>query len=104
MSIGPADPEIQEKAGGRKTSNVKLILNLVNLTEESTAEEKKRGQFANIGILYDEGRMAAMKGPIGVSSFRKIKEEELEEIFNDFDPIEAPPGDYKIQPEKPGES
>ena len=44
-----------------------------------------------------------MKGPIGVSSFRKINEEELEEIFNDFDPIEAPPGAYKIQPEKQGE-
>ena len=33
----------------------------------------------------------------------KIEEEELDEIFNDFDPIEAPPGEYKIQPDKPGE-
>ena len=73
------------------------------MTEDSTEEEQKRGQSANIGILYDEGRQAAMKGPIGVSSFSKINEEELEEIFNDFDPIEAPPGAYKIQPEKQGE-
>ena len=32
----------------------------------------------------------------------KITEEELEQIENDFDPIEAPPGPFKIQPELPG--
>ena len=102
-SSGPADPEIQEKAGGRKTQNIKLILSLVNLTEESTAEEKKIGQFVSFGILYDQGRQATMKGVAGISTLRKIDEKELEEIFNDFDPIEAPPGAYKIQPEKQGE-
>ena len=104
MFIGPADPEIQEKAGGRKTSNIKLILSLVKMSEEATAEEQRIGQFVSLGVLYDEGRQAAMKGLAGVSALRKIKEEELEEILNDFDPIEAPPGEYKIQPEKQGES
>ena len=99
---GLAGPELQEKTGGRKTNNIKLILSLVNLTDESTTEEKKRGQFASVGVLHDEGRQAVIKGSMGVSTFRKIQEEELEEIFNDFDPIEAPPGDYKTQPEKPG--
>ena len=103
-SSGSAPPELQEKAGGMKTNNIKLILSLINLTDESTAEEQKRGQFVSLGVLYDEGRQAAVKGSIGVSTFRKIEEEELEAIFNDFDPIEAPPGDYKIQPEKQGES
>ena len=43
-----------------------------------------------------------MKGLAGVSTLRKITEAEVEEILNDCDPIEAPPGEYKIQPEKQG--
>ena len=102
-SSGSAEPEIEEKSGGRQTNNIKLSLSIVNLTDDSTAEEKRRGQSVSLGVLYDEGRQAAIKGAMGVSTFRKINEEELEEIFNDFDAIEAPPGDYKIQPEKQGE-
>ena len=54
-------------------------------------------------IVYDGGRNAALKGTPVFASLEKITEEELEEIRNDFDPIEAPPGPYKLQPEKPGE-
>ena len=32
----------------------------------------------------------------------KITEQELRDIQNDFDPIEAPPGPYKVQPENQG--
>ena len=32
----------------------------------------------------------------------KITEEEANAIMNDFDPIEAPPGPYKLQPGVPG--
>ena len=39
---------------------------------------------------------------MGVSRIDKITEEEKEEIMNNFDPIEAPPGPYKIQPEVQG--
>ena len=39
----------------------------------------------------------------GQASFVKITEEELFEIENNFDPIEAPPGPYKIQPKNQGE-
>lgn len=39
---------------------------------------------------------------MGVSEFIKITEEEKIAIENDFDPIEAPPGPYKIQPENQG--
>ena len=107
-SPGEAEPEIQTLAGGIKTNNIKLILSIVPIPEEETEEaeeaddeEKKKGQFINLGIVFDEGRQVAMKGATGVATLRKITEEELEEILNDCDPIEAPPGDYKIQPEKP---
>ena len=39
---------------------------------------------------------------MGVSELIKITEEEKIAIDNDFDPIEAPPGPYKVQPDVPG--
>ena len=104
-SKGVADPEIEEIAGGVKTNNIKLILSIAPIAEEEgDDEEPKKGQFVNLGVLFDEGRQVAMKGPTGVATLRKITEVELEEILNDCDPIEAPPGDYTIQPEKSGGS
>ena len=41
-------------------------------------------------------------GSAGVSQLTKITDEEFEALMNDFDPIEAPPGNYKIQPENQG--
>merc|ERR1719219_1703015 len=45
-----------------------------------------------------------MKGPLGITSLKKISEDEVADIENDFDPIEAPtlPSSYKIQPENQG--
>ena len=59
-------------------------------------------EFVDLGVVYAEGMKCSMKGMVGVSGLEKISEEEYEEIMNDFDPIEAPPGPYKIQPEKSG--
>ena len=56
----------------------------------------------DLGIIYDEGRKCSMKGIAGVSGLEKVTEEEVEEILNDCDPIEAPPGPYKVQPGKKG--
>ena len=39
---------------------------------------------------------------MGISVIEKITEEEKEAIMNNFDPIEAPPGPYKIQPDVQG--
>ena len=39
---------------------------------------------------------------MGVSELIKITEEEKIAIDNDFDPIDAPPGPYKVQPDVPG--
>ena len=90
-----------------KTYNVKLTTTIAPSTEGDTEDEdddstQKKGQFSSFGIVFDEGRQLAMEGLAGVSSLRKITETEMEEILNDCDPIEAPPGEYKIQPEKQG--
>ena len=42
-----------------------------------------------------------MKGVVEYTA-EKITEKELEDLENDFDPIEAPPGPYKLQPENQG--
>ena len=105
-SAGEADPKVEERAGGGKTNNIKLILSIVpnadEETEEAEDDEQKKGQFANLGVVFDEGKQVAMKGATGLASLSKITEEEMEEILNDCDPIEAPPGDYIVQPDKPG--
>ena len=90
-----------------KTYNVKLTTTIAPSTEGDTEDgddsTQKKGQFSSFGIVFDEGRQLAMEGLAGVSTLRQITETEVEEILNDCDPIEAPPGEYKIQPEKQGE-
>ena len=58
--------------------------------------------FSDLGVIFDEGRQCSMKGFTGIAGLEKITEKEFEEIMNDFEPIEAPPGPYKLQPEKKG--
>ena len=58
--------------------------------------------FSDLGVIFDEGRKCSMKGFTGIAGLEKITEKEFEEIMNDFEPIEAPPGRYKLQPEKKG--
>ena len=96
--------EVKEK-GGRDTYNVRLVLYVFPDTEDKTDEEREedpKSQFVNLGIIHDEGRQVAMTGGIGFHCLQKITEEELEELLNDCDPIEAPPGSYTVQPDKPG--
>ena len=54
------------------------------------------------GVITDGGNKVFVKG-MTIYTVEKITDKELEELENDFDPIEAPPGAYKIQPEKQGE-
>jgi len=101
--FGEADPEI-EKRSGFKHYNVRLTMTFMGDENEVEKEgsEKKKMEFNDLGVLFDEGRKCCMKGMAGVSGLHKINEEELEKILNDFDPVEAPPGPYKVQPEKKG--
>ena len=101
MLPGEADSQVQE-ISGIKNNNIKLILSLVPMEEDDDFETLKQGQFATLGVVYDEGRQVSMKGQTGMSPLSKITEEELNELLNDCDPIEAPPGSYTVQPDKPG--
>jgi len=104
--FGEADPKVQE-ISGLKNYNIKITLSSPDANSEAQednkdeAEESKLDQ-RDLGIIYDEGRKCSMKGFAGVSGLEKVTEEEVEEILNDCDPIEAPPGPYKVQPGKKG--
>ena len=54
-----------------------------------------------LGVILDGGRRCYLKG-MAVYNVEKITDEELKAIEDDYDPIEAPPGPYKIQPEVKG--
>ena len=54
-----------------------------------------------LGIIYNDGNNVCMKG-FKSYAVEKITEQELRDIQNDFDPIEAPPGPYRVQPEYQG--
>ena len=86
-----------------KNYNIKIKLSFV-IEDEQPAEDdsNKLPEFIDSGILYENGTKCALKGSAGVSQLIKITKEELLAIENDFDPIEAPPGPYKIQTEVPG--
>ena len=58
-------------------------------------------EFIEYGVVTDGGDKVFMKGFIAYE-VNKISYEEFEELMNDFDDIEAPPGPYKIQPENQG--
>jgi len=105
--FGETDSEV-EKRSGEKRYSVKLTISLAgddNEAEEAEKEEPekmKKMEFSDLGVFYDEGRKCSMKGMAGVSGLVKITEDDLERIMNDFEPMEAPPGPYKLQPEKKG--
>merc|ERR1712179_219682 len=102
--FGEADPEVEKRSEG-KTYNVKLTVSIGDTKKEEKKEEDgecdaPKMEFSDLGVIFDGGRKCSMKGFTGIAGLEKISEEEFEEIMNDFEPIEAPPGPYKVQPEK----
>ena len=53
------------------------------------------------GVITDGGNKVFIKGMANYTT-TKVTDKEFEEIENDFDPIETPPGPYKLQPENQG--
>ena len=55
----------------------------------------------DFAVIKDGGSRVYIKGMVEYD-LEKITEEQLGELENNFDDIEAPPGPYKIQPENQG--
>ena len=63
--------------------------------------EEKPLEFTSYGAITEEGERAYFSG-VREYEIERITQKEIEDIENDFDPIEAPPGPYTIQPDKQG--
>ena len=63
--------------------------------------EEKPLEFTSYGAITEEGERAYFSGAWEYE-IERITQKEIEDIENDFDPIEAPPGPYTIQPDKKG--
>jgi len=99
--FGEAIDEIKEKTG-IDNYNVEMKM----LWNEQLGDGFKEWvlAFSELGIITENGEKCVSKsaGGMGVVELHKISEEEANIIMNDYDPIDAPPGPYKIQPEVPG--
>jgi len=81
--FGEADPEIV-KTTGEKFYNIEFTY---------------PGDMTELGVVSADGLKITSKGMLGISVLEWTTEEEAAALAAEGDPIEAPPGDYKIQPE-----
>lgn len=63
--------------------------------------EEKPLEFTSYGAITEEGGKAYFSGAWEYE-IERITQKEIEDIENDFDQIDAPPGPYTIQPDKQG--
>jgi len=90
--FGEADPEVAKVSGGTKYT--------VQMKLEIAGKERTTPM-----VLTNEGKAFFFKSSIATIPIGRlwwVTEEEAMEAANDGDPIEAPPSDYKIEPERQG--
>jgi len=88
-NFGAADPEIA-KCTATDISNIELSF--------SFGENVR----AMPGVVSEDGKRILTKGITGINTLDWMTEEETQALKEDGDPIEAPPGPYKVQPEHLG--
>merc|ERR1719309_127103 len=89
--FGKADPEVLKLVEEYENENYNIEMS-VNWGQD----------FKEMGVLRRDGKTIITKGVMGVGKMAWVTEEEIDEIENEGDPIDAPPGPYKIQPEYQG--
>ena len=87
-AFGETDPEIAEITG-QKFYNLELSYSFGK-------------DFSELGVVSEDGLQITMKGMMGMAVLKWITKEEAAALEEEGDPIEAPPGPYKIQPENLG--
>ena len=86
--FGEADPEVV-KLSGEKSYNTQITYSFGQDVIEN-------------GVLSEDGLRMITKGFMGIAELEWVTEEEAARLEAEGDPIEAPPGEYKIQPEYQG--
>merc|ERR1711936_930336 len=83
--FGEADPEIRKLTGHTKY-NVEF-------------NYKYGLDFSELGVVSKDGLKINTKGIVGITSMEWVTKEQAAILEADGDPIDAPPGPYKIQPD-----
>eukprot|EP00091_Calanus_sinicus_P013489 TRINITY_DN29959_c0_g1_i1.p1 TRINITY_DN29959_c0_g1~~TRINITY_DN29959_c0_g1_i1.p1 ORF type:complete len:166 (-),score=32.15 TRINITY_DN29959_c0_g1_i1:76-573(-) len=83
--LGEADPEIVRKTG-QKFYNIEFSYSFGK-------------DFTEPGVLSEDGLKITTKNIMGITVLEWMTDEEAAAKEAEGDPIEAPPGPYKIQPE-----
>ena len=86
--FGEADPEVV-KLSGEKSYNTQITYSFGQDVIEN-------------GVLSGDGLKITTKGVMGIAELEWVTEEEAARLEAEGDPIEAPPGEYKMQPEYQG--
>jgi len=97
---GEAMDEIKEKSGFSRY-NVHLKMDWGDMDEGFKEMAEK---FSEVGVVSEDGDKCFIRNGMGMGDtvLERITEEEAIAIENDYDPIDAPPGPYTIQPDVPG--
>jgi len=59
-------------------------------------------EMRELAVVSDDGKKIVTKGLAGISELQWATKEEITALENEGDPIEAPPGPYKLQPNVKG--
>ena len=94
-TLGESGESVQKRSG-KARYEVKITF----VTGIKKGEEKPL-EFTSYGAITEEGRKGFFSG-VREYEIVRATQTEIEEIENDFDQIDAPPGPYKIQPHKQG--
>ena len=87
--FGKASQRIAEKSGK------------LNFTVKVTCKILDK-DIVDHGVLMDNGTTFFIENMMGLWTLEWITEEEAKELENDGDPIDAPPNQYKVEPERQG--
>ena len=87
--FGKASQKIAEKSGK------------LNFTVEVTCKILDK-DIVDHGVLMDNGTTFFIENMMGLWTLEWVTEEEAKELENDGDPIDAPPNQYKVEPERQG--
>merc|ERR1712083_11632 len=87
--FGEADPAVV-KIMGQKFYNIQITC---AFGQEDVIEK---------GVISSDGLKITTKGLMGLCEMEWVTEEQAAALEAEGDPIEAPPGDYKVQPEYQG--
>ena len=94
-TLGESNESVQKRSGkSRYEAKITFVTGIKK-------GKDKPLEFTSFGAITEDGGKGFFSG-VRDYDIERVTQTEIEEIENDFDQIEAPPGPYTIQPQKQG--